>query len=35
MSADWNGKAEPFHIHPEGWGLIIVAVVAIAAIFFV
>lgn len=32
MVGDWNGKAEPFKIHAEGWALIFAASVAICFI---
>lgn len=37
MVSDWDGKAESFKIHSEGWALIIMVVFvagAIAAVIF-
>lgn len=32
MVSDWDGKAESFKIHSEGWALIIVAIFMVSAI---
>ena len=31
MVSDWNGKAEPFKIHKEGWALIVFCAVLVFA----